>query len=298
MNLEIERYLNGEMSASERLKFEQRLLEDPELQKQTEESRLFLDRLKNQLLREKIQAIVGKENPGNRSAGSRSKWFWLAGLILLLLIFSLLWLNRSASEDLPDLQLKPQESVPAERRTEDAADPPRPSVQEPEPARPAGGSKQQLALWQPQSTPGRRGLAGTSGGEWNQRVQSVWQTRFSENPEDYGPRYAAIVALLREKQFPDAYVQLQLLDGGSTPGDTLAFLRGYCLLEMREGEDALVYFDSLSDGKLWQQQMEWYRVLAHLLEGDLDKARERAAIILKEENHDFYDEAVQFLNEF
>jgi hypothetical protein len=50
------------------------------------------------------------------------------------------------------------------------------------------------------------------------------------------------------------------------PTDTLLYLKGYCLLEMGEGEEALYYFNRLNGADpAWKPQLNWYRALAHLL---------------------------------
>ncbi|MEZ4932586.1 MAG: hypothetical protein R2788_10760 [Saprospiraceae bacterium] len=41
MNIDIEKYLNNEMSEAERLAFEQQLQSDPALQRQLDEQRVF-----------------------------------------------------------------------------------------------------------------------------------------------------------------------------------------------------------------------------------------------------------------
>ena len=58
--------------------------------------------------------------------------------------------------------------------------------------------------------------------------------------------------------------------------DTLRYLKGYCLLEMGEGNEALTYFEPLQGRHAaWEPQLQWYRGLAMLL---ADKRPEALAL--------------------
>lgn len=70
MNIDLEKYLNGEMGEEERLCFEQKLESSPALRAELEVERALLDRLKTQMLRERIAAALaggGGENPPEKN---------------------------------------------------------------------------------------------------------------------------------------------------------------------------------------------------------------------------------------
>jgi hypothetical protein len=49
------------------------------------------------------------------------------------------------------------------------------------------------------------------------------------------------------------------------PNDTLLYLKAYCMLEMGEGEEALINLDQIRDpASVWLPQMSWYKGLALL----------------------------------
>ncbi len=57
------------------------------------------------------------------------------------------------------------------------------------------------------------------------------------------------------------------------PTDTLLYLKGYCVLEMGEGEEALYYFNRLNGADpAWLPQLTWYRALALLLADNRSEA--------------------------
>ena len=78
---------------------------------------------------------------------------------------------------------------------------------------------------------------------------------------------------LKKRDFKAAYLELERLEGQMTENDTLRYLKGYCLLEMGEGQEALTYFDRLqSRHPVWEPQLQWYRGLAMLLADERGKA--------------------------
>jgi hypothetical protein len=64
---------------------------------------------------------------------------------------------------------------------------------------------------------------------------------------------------------------------------------------MKEGEEALLNFDKVKDHTGWQQKIEWYRVLAFLINRDLDQAKEMAEIIIYGTEDNFRSEATRLL---
>ena len=78
---------------------------------------------------------------------------------------------------------------------------------------------------------------------------------------------------LKKRDFNAAYLELGRLEGQMAQNDTLLYLKGYCLMEMGEGEEALAGFDKLQGRHAdWEPQLQWYRGLAMLLADEREKA--------------------------
>ncbi len=295
MNFEIESYLNGEMSESERRNFEAKLGNDPALMQETEDARYLLELVKNQLLREKINSLDKQEVQERREQKGRPN-LWISGIALFLLVVCAIIIGITKNELPGNPAMKTDEPVmdPWTEPESKELPPPTPN-NSPQviPNNSSQGSKKQFALQPPAGTSGVRGSSKSSGREWMQFIESVWQTKFNENPTNYGVRFSKIIELLNAGKYPDAYVQLQFEKIELTANDTLNFLKGYCLLEMKEGSEALKHFDEIKAGNPWKDKIDWYRVLAYLLMGDLENVRKKSEDIIREKEHSFKSEALK-----
>lgn len=296
MNPDIEKYLNDEMSPEERAQFEQRLGRDPDLRTELEEQRAFLDRLKTQMLREKIAAALAENGPATPPKRPRGRtWIWMFVLLIVPAVtFWMLSRDGSPAED-------PMPPPPSEEKQEPPGDPSSPSPQSKEAEGPAPKEQPRppiAGLPEVEPAPDRPSVRGKAEdpGEWERFVASVWVTRFEPGAWRQEERYAPVAELLQERQFTDAYVQLQLLEMTLPENDTLHFLKGYCLLEMREGGEALRYFAKLPGDNPWRQEVEWYSVLALLLQGEREQALTRIRLIAQDAGHPFREEARDVLD--
>ncbi len=85
-------------------------------------------------------------------------------------------------------------------------------------------------------------------------------------------RFALVAHQLINRDFTVALESLEMEARNTPQNDTLHFLKGYCLLEMGEGTGALHFFEHLEDRQPnWEMQLEWYRALSVLIEGDAEK---------------------------
>ncbi len=108
---------------------------------------------------------------------------------------------------------------------------------------------------------------------WQTRLNQIWYTDYPPNGLVVTDTFKKADQLLRARDFTSAYVQLQRLERNLPANDTLRFLKGYCLLEMGEGTEALTYFEKLEQRHPdWEMQLQWYRGLGLLLTGDQQKA--------------------------
>lgn len=283
------------MSEPERRNFEEKLGNDPVLKQETEDARYLLELVKNQLLREKINSLDREVVQERREQKGRPN-LWISAIALSLLVVFAIIIGITKNELPGGPEMKPDEPVrdPWTEPESKELPPPTPnSDPQVTPTNSRQGSKKQFALQPPTGPSGVRGSSKSSGKEWMQLIESVWQTKFSENPTDYGVRFIKIVELLNEGKYPDAYVQLQFENLELTANDTLNFLKGYCLLEMKEGSEALKHFDEIKAGNPWKEKIDWYRVLAYLLAGDLEDARKNLEEIIREKEHSFQSEALK-----
>lgn len=110
-------------------------------------------------------------------------------------------------------------------------------------------------------------------------LDQLWYTAYPLQGLTPGEQFAQVDELLQERTFPMAYVRLQRLDRQLEASDTLRYLQAYTLLEMGQGQEALLLMDQMEDPPAsWAAQMEWYRGLANLLMDD-----KAAALIIFQE---------------
>jgi tetratricopeptide (TPR) repeat protein len=104
-------------------------------------------------------------------------------------------------------------------------------------------------------------------------LDQVWYTHYPLTGLTPAGDFAEAGQRLEARDFTAAYVLLQRLERAQPANDTLRYLKGYCLLEMGEGDEALRYFENLENQQpAWRAQLEWYRGLGLLLAGEKEQA--------------------------
>lgn len=74
--------------------------------------------------------------------------------------------------------------------------------------------------------------------------------------------------------------------------DTLRLLKGYCLMELGEGSEALTYFEKLESRQpVWRLRLQWYRGLSQLLAGDQDQAIRTFRSIASTPGHPYLEQS-------
>lgn len=148
---------------------------------------------------------------------------------------------ESASTDQPIAQLNPGERL---------ADPRYPA---PEPALIRGDANENKAL--------------------KTLLNRLWYTHYPLTGLKTGDVFSKADTYFKKRDFTAAYLELMQLEGALTGNDTLGYLKGYCLLEMGEGKEAMHYFDPLQGRHAgWEPQLQWYRGLAMLLADEQARA--------------------------
>lgn len=108
-------------------------------------------------------------------------------------------------------------------------------------------------------------------------LDQIWYTDYPLVGLKVGSSFGKADAYLRKRDFTGAYLELDRLAGQTVDNNALLYLKGYCLLEMGEGAEALVNFDAIQQDShtTWVPQLQWYRGLAMLL---ADKRTEALAL--------------------
>ena len=104
-------------------------------------------------------------------------------------------------------------------------------------------------------------------------LDQLWYTDYPLTGLKTGNAFKKADESLKKRDFNAAYLELERLEGQMAQNDTLLYLKGYCLMEMGEGSEAITYFDRLQGRHVaWEPQLQWYRGLAMLLNDERGKA--------------------------
>lgn len=306
-NHDIEAYINGELTGDALKSFELEMNQNADFRQEVEAYRTIIDNLDMQFLREQVtSALATVDNQSDTSSttqASKKKYRKFLFYFLLVLIAPSIWLvfsNRSpaplpdSSENLPVMELKEepqtkspeneQEPTDSKIKTTDAK---KTSNQSPSKKRPIASNENTPTIPNITPPPNIRG-EDLKSEKWNALLDSIWQSSFPPEGLQFAESYQKSANLLQEKDFTMAYVQLQILERQMPENDTFLFLKGYCLTELREGVEALRYFDKMSSEPTdWKGHLEWYRGFDNLLKGDVKKAVELFNKIKEDKKHPF-----------
>lgn len=123
-------------------------------------------------------------------------------------------------------------------------------------------------------------------------LDQIWYTAYPLTGLTAGSTFTKADENLKKRDFNTAYLELNRLEGQTDQNDTLRYLKGYCLLEMGEGQEALTYFDPLQDRQAtWAPQLQWYRGLAMLLAAEREKALALFKQLATRSNHPYHRQA-------
>ena len=123
-------------------------------------------------------------------------------------------------------------------------------------------------------------------------LDQIWYTAYPLSGLNAGNSFTKADESLKKRDFTAAYLELNRLEGQMAQTDTLHYLKGYCLLEMGEGQEALTYFDPLQGRQAaWEPQLQWYRGLALLLAAEREKALALFKQLAARSNHPYRRQA-------
>ncbi|MBL7827238.1 MAG: hypothetical protein JNJ57_11440 [Saprospiraceae bacterium] len=248
---DIEAYLDGELNQEELAHFEQKLRRDPVFAQQVETQRKLTEHLRTQLLREQVSSVLSTPPAGVQP----DRWKWGLGIAFAILLggYFFFWAQREmAPASVPTLPLRDTSSFqppPPQQQQRPMA-----QAQLPEPRYPAPRLKEDNPKLKPV-------------------LDQLWYTEFPPPGVKFSTSVTDVTALLAQRKFTAALSLLNVKESATVSNDTLRFLKGYCLLELGEGHNALRYLDRLELKQPgWQPQLQWYRGLGWLLTGDTSNA--------------------------
>ncbi len=275
---DFEKYLNGEMTEGERRRFELALTDDPVLQAEL--------RVREGLRQLRLQKKVDEVAAARKDLERRGNWRWvmlccaIAGLVGLAVF---VWVKQQAVPPTPPSSQWPTQEAPAvepSHQTEkETTAPILPEKKEAKPGRrpiaeaqPSGGS-----LPPPADLPNLRGEE-VEAKELKNLLDQVWYAQYPLQGMKPVEVFAEADTLLMGREYGKAYAKLQRLERKLPDSDTLRILKGYCLMYMGEGADALRYFERIKAPQdPWKPLLEWYRGQCLLLAG----RREEALVVFK-----------------
>lgn len=288
---DIEAYLEGSLSQEEQAEFEQELRRNPDFAHRVEIQRKATQLLRRHLLREQVNSVLKEKTVHRRTR----RWIWvILGTLLILLAGYFFYLRKKQPGILP---AHPEAATPDTIRINETPPVAAPEITSEQPTledKKAPEKPQPIAEGKPSElplpaypSPSVRGQGGNNAA-WKTLLDRIWYTQLPPNAASFKARYTETVKSLSKRDFENAFVQLETLEGALPENDTLRLLKGYCLLEMGEGSDALRYFDQLEIKQQgWKTWLEWHRGLALLLSGDTKKAIPEFRKIAGSFNHPF-----------
>ncbi|MBV6441753.1 MAG: hypothetical protein DYG98_15715 [Haliscomenobacteraceae bacterium CHB4] len=298
---DIEAYLDGELNPDERAAFEAEMDRDPEFAQKVRLMQQLTGDLKVQLLRDHVTRTI---RDGSAGGGKKSTPFWLGGLALVLLFcaagYFFLISDRTtpASGETPSPQTPPSHESPQQTPGGHPENPGENPILEPlKPKiptdRPVAGIKRLPDPRYP--APNIRG-GGPQDTVLATLLDQIWYMDFPPAGARFAPPFDEAGQLLQQRDFSKAYLRLELLERTKTDNDTLRFLKGYCLLEMGQGGQAVDYLEQTADDKpTWSEYRQWYRALGLLLSGDGDEAKKVLEMIRNAPKHHFQRQSAKAL---
>ncbi len=271
---DFDKYLSGEMTDGERQRFKQVLAGDPALQTELR----VREGLRQLRLQKKVEVVATARKDWERQRNWRRilVGFVLAGLVGLAIFVwvkneplpptspSTQWPNQEAAPTVDPSQPTEKEEVAPVLPEKKEAKPGRQPIAE---AQPSGGS-----LPPPADFPNLRGEEAAAS-EMKNLLGQVWYAQYPLSGMKPAEVFAEANALLMGREYEKAYAKLQRLERKLPDSDTLRMMKGFCLMYMGEGTEALRYFDDVGEQPLpTQQLLEWYRGQCLLLSGKREEA--------------------------
>lgn len=267
---DIESYLAGALPPGEQARWDTELAQNPELRAEVDRIHELQRHLRTLNMEERVKKALRNQpvpEPEPAPHFGRRKYvrmLTISILTILLAIPCIWWWSRShsgvpATPPLPNTQ--PAQTIPSA----DSLSP----AQKQAPTKP-------IAQNQPMVPAGSqlRGSSPSDPSELKQLLESVWFTAYDTVSQHYHFGFQPTVNALSQKDYPAAYVSLRMVEKAKPGNDTLAYLKGICLLELGEGAEAGRYFSQLDKtGHPKRAEGLWLSGLGWMLAGEREKAK-------------------------
>ena len=249
-----------------------------------------MEGLEGLTLEAKLKEVAAERQVLERRAKWQRIFVWTIALALIAGAIYFVWGNQKTPDAPPPVP--PKQEQPATP----PADEPTPPVDKPvEQQRPMAQLSPGERLPNPRyPAPDVTMIRGDGPDNKAQKalLDQVWYTDYPLKGLKAGGLLAKADENLKKRDFTGAYLELERLGSTTAANDTLRYLKGYCLLEMGEGAEALAIFDGLQGRhSTWEPQMQWYRGLAMLLSSEREKALTLLQQVAKQPRHPYQRQA-------
>ena len=264
---DFDKYLNSDSNPEER-----------------EAAKKLKDGLSTLRLEEKVRAAAAER----ASWQKRRRWPWVVLVAALALLSVAAWLfyvqppSNTSITPVPPATApalpteEEQNNTPQEEETAPAGQLTEP-IENKLPSRPMAQALPQERLAAPRYAAPEITTRGSQTPENSAQslLHQIWYADYPLQGLKATGRFATADSLLKARNFTSAYITLHRLESGLPRNDTLGYLKGYCLMQLGQGEAALPYFDAVKGhAAAWDPQLEWYRGLSMFQSGDKEGALE------------------------
>ena len=317
---DIDAYLEGRLSGSALESFETEMSNNPQLRERVNYLRQLTDDIEMQSIDDEVRSILqGKETVAKKSNGM-GRWLGLlAGLVVIIVTINFFWKNMNEKDEQSPIPIEQQYATPTDgtKPTQNEPEgnkgnPPienskptykesstpekQPANNNQQPTRPIAQNTPPIDLPPPlHPSPKVRGQ-NSDNDRWQALLDKIWYTEFPPANTMFNAPFTEAGDLIKERNFKKAFVKLELQEMKMEANDTLRFLKGYCLLEMGEGGDAIRYFEQIKNPPSgWQGHLQWYKALGILISKGIPDAIPAFKEIAANSTHPFQQQSAKAL---
>lgn len=292
-------YIENNLEGPELEAFEKELQQNPDFAREVKLQRQLAEDIEMQEIRNIVSSALAEKDNGK---GQSNGLTWGLGALIVIIAGLFFYLRNQPSQappetDSPVIQEEQEENAPVspepsiiEEETTTTPNEEQPPKEE-QTTRPIASATETELPPPLYPSPNLRGSQ-VENETWKTLLDNLWYTSYPPEGMQFVEPFDQVDQLLKERNFSKAYVRLQLLERKIPENDSLSYLKGYCLLEMGEGTEALRYFNSIEkEQSKWSPDLDWYRGLATLLTGNKEAAVRNFEAIRQDSKHPFQQQA-------
>lgn len=301
-DFDITAYIENSLEGAELEAFEKELQQNPDFAREVKLQQQLAEDIEMQGIRNAVSSALTEKDKGK---GQFNGIIWGLGGLVALIIGLFFYFQNGPSKDIPGANLPAIQDAPEENTPPSSPEAPIieektttiPKKEEPSEEVEATGPIASAAELSPPlyPSPSLRGNQAENE-SWKALLDQLWYTEYPPADMQFGTPFEKIDTLLKERNFTQAYIRLQVLERKMAQNDTLRFLKGYCLLELSQGAEALSYWEGLDLRQAsLKKHLEWYRGLAALISGQRTEAIEQFKTIAANARQPFQKQAKKAL---